>query len=50
MKKLSEKIQAKVYGQCDTCGKTNTPGHTCRVKFNERSAAALRKRLDRRET
>jgi hypothetical protein len=46
--KIRKKVEKKVFGKCGTCGKTNTPGHTCKMKFSETNAARLKKRMDNR--
>lgn len=43
--RLRKTVERRAFGKCGTCGRTNTPGHTCRMKVSERNAKALRKRL-----
>jgi ribosomal protein L32 len=44
---LADKAKEKAFGTCGTCGKTNTPGHTCKVKFSKRGFEAMQKRKDK---
>lgn len=45
-KQIKRAMNNKVFGKCGTCGRANVPGHTCKMKFSERNANALRKRRD----
>jgi len=38
----------KAFGPCPTCGRANGPGHVCRMRFSERNAANLRRRMEKR--
>jgi len=38
----------KAFGPCPTCGRANGPGHVCRIRFSERNAANLRRRMEKR--
>jgi len=42
---LRKAITKVVFGKCGTCGRTNSSGHTCRMKFTERNARNLKKRI-----
>lgn len=42
--KIRKGIERRVFGKCSTCGRTNTPGHTCRLHFTETNARNVKKR------
>lgn len=46
MANIKKTIQKKVFGTCGICGKTNTPGHTCRIKFTKQNAKRIQNRRD----
>jgi hypothetical protein len=46
---IRKTVEKKVFGPCGTCGRTNTPGHTCRLRFTPANAARLKSRMDKRK-
>jgi ribosomal protein L32 len=48
IRKQKYKAAKKAFGACPTCGKANGPGHTCNMRFRERNAENLRRRMEKR--
>lgn len=44
LKRVKRRIKRKVFSQCKTCGRVNTPKHVCRMRFTKVNAERLKTR------
>lgn len=43
-RKMKRKVAKKVFRQCHTCGRVNTPKHVCHIRFTPHNAQLVRNR------